>query len=215
MHIYFIRHGQSFVNLKDWPDGNVDVGLTDLGNRQAGALAEWLPAHVEKFDAIYASTMMRAQETAGHVSAAYGGIEIRSDDRLREVGNNRRDHTPWPNDNLPKKYAEYWSTARPFAPIMLDAEGNLSETYMHFRTRVGAFVEEMTERHVDETIAIVCHGGVVDVAFDHIFNLGAWRRCEVWDYNTGITYFQFIKDSPREVWRLHYHNRTDHLIGVS
>lgn len=214
MHIYFIRHGQSFVNLKEWEEGNVDAGLTELGQRQAAALGAWMPGHVEKFDAIYASTMARAQETAAHVAKGYPDIAIRSDDRLREVGNNRADHSPWPNDQLPKQYADFWSSARPFSPIMLDVDGGLSETYMHFRTRVGIFLEEMIEKHVDETIAVVCHGGVVDVAFDHIFNLGAWRRCEVWDYNTGITYFQYIKDSPREVWRLHYHNRTEHLVGI-
>ena len=59
MHLYLIRHGQSFVNLKDWKGGNLDAGLTELGQRQAAALARWLPSQLPTFDALYASTMQR------------------------------------------------------------------------------------------------------------------------------------------------------------
>jgi hypothetical protein len=41
MHLYLIRHGQSYINLKEWQEGNVDAGLTELGQRQANALAAW------------------------------------------------------------------------------------------------------------------------------------------------------------------------------
>ena len=60
MHLYLIRHGQSFVNLREWDKGNVDVGLTPLGQRQAAALAGWLPSVIPTVDALYASTMLRA-----------------------------------------------------------------------------------------------------------------------------------------------------------
>ena len=64
MHLYFVRHGESFVNLKDWDKGNTDEGLTPLGQRQAAALAKWLPDEIEAIDALYVSSMRRAQETA-------------------------------------------------------------------------------------------------------------------------------------------------------
>jgi probable phosphoglycerate mutase len=82
---------------------------------------------------------------------------------------------------------------------------------MHFRIRVGAFIEEIAERHRGQTVVVVCHGGVMDVIFDHIFNVGPWRRCEVWTDNTGLTYFEYVGHPGREVWRLHYFNRLDHL----
>ena len=64
MNLYMIRHGQSYVNLHEWTGGNTDEGLTDLGQRQAAALAAWLPEEVDEVDAIYCSTMQRARETA-------------------------------------------------------------------------------------------------------------------------------------------------------
>ena len=156
--------------------------------------------------------MARARETAEQVSRAYDNIPITFDDRMREVGNNRFDHTPWPNEDLPKIYAEYWSSSRPFSPVML--RDDLGESFMHFRTRVGLFIEEMTERHQGQTVVVVCHGGVVEAAFDHIFNIGPWRRCEVWDRNTALTHFEYVQLPTREVWRLHSHNRVEHLIGI-
>ena len=103
MHLYLIRHGQSFVNLADWAEGNVDAGLTELGKRQAEALGRWLPSIVPRVDAIYASTMARARATAATAVAPYA-MPIQFDDRLREIGNNRLDHSPWPPEALPATF---------------------------------------------------------------------------------------------------------------
>jgi probable phosphoglycerate mutase len=211
MQLYLIRHGQSYVNLPDWDKGYSDEGLTELGQEQARRLAAWLPSHLSSVDVLYASTMRRARETAAAVAGAYE-VEVQFDDRLREVGNNRLDHTPWPNDALPLNYADYWFSSRPFSPIILDELNG--ETFMHFRTRVGLFVEALVDRHLGQVVLVVAHGGVVESVFDHVFNIGPWKRCEVWDHNTAVTRFEYVEHPGREVWRLHYHNRTEHLIGL-
>ncbi|MFZ1627548.1 MAG: histidine phosphatase family protein, partial [Anaerolineae bacterium] len=197
-----IRHGQSLVNLEGWNQGNTDEGLTDLGQRQAAALAHWLPTKLPTMDILYCSTMRRALETAAPLCAAYN-ITLQREDRLREVGNNRLDHSPYPNDDLPRDYADYWGSERPFNSIT-PAMGE-GESWMHFRTRVGSFLEEIVQRHRQQTVVAVCHGGVVEAAFDHIFNVGPWRRCEVWLRNSGITQFEYVEHPRRETWRLHYH----------
>ena len=212
MRLYMVRHGQSFVNLPDWTGGNVDTGLTELGHRQAEALAAWMIEKLPQIDALYCSTMQRARETVAPLAAAYG-CEVRYDDRLREIGNNRIDHTPLPDEAMPFEYAEYWGSERPFSPVAPLVEGG--ESMMHFRTRVGAFIEEMVGQHRDKIVVAVCHGGVIETAFDHIFNVGVWRRCEVWDHNAGITFFEYVEHPRREAWRLHYHNRVGHLRNMA
>jgi probable phosphoglycerate mutase len=208
MHLYIVRHGQSHVNLAEWDSGNTDEGLTDLGQKQAAALAKWLPSHVAQVDALYTSTMRRALETADPVAKAYD-LTPHFEDSLREIGNNRWDHSAWPNDDLPREYADYWASERPFSTTTPFLEGG--ETFIHFRTRVGIFIEELVEKHRDKTVIAVCHGGVIEAAFDHIFNVGPWRRCEIWNHNTGVTYFEYVAHPRRETWRLHYNNRTEHL----
>lgn len=211
MHLYMIRHGQSYVNLKDWKGGNSDESLTDLGKSQAKALGQWLPKELKEIDVLYCSTMKRARETAAPLAKAYNS-PIHFDDRLREVGNNRHDHTAWPSDDLPE-YGDMWGSERPFSSITPDRE--YGESLMHFRIRVGNFVEELTEQHKDQVVVVVCHGGVIEVTFDHVFNIGPWRRCEVLSQNTGIAHFHFIEHPDRETWRILYHSRTEHLIGLN
>ena len=211
MQLYLIRHGQSYVNLKEWDQGNTDSPLTELGEQQAHALAAWLPVHLPHIDALYASTMQRARQTADIVAAPYD-LTPQLDDRLRELGNNRLDHSAYAADDLPREYAEYWG-AMPFAPTMVG--GDDVETVMHARTRVGLFVEDVVERHQDEVVVAVCHGGVVECVFAHVFNVGPWGRCEVWNYNTGLTHFEYVAGpGKRSVWRLHFHNRVEHLENL-
>jgi probable phosphoglycerate mutase len=210
MHLYLIRHGQSYINLKDWKGGNSDEGLTQLGQAQAEALRCWLPTEIKEIDVLYASTMKRAQETAAPIAKSYN-IPIISDDRLREIGNNRLDHTPWPSDDLPE-YGSFWGSERPFSTITPDRPDG--ESMMHFRIRVGRFIETILEKHRQQTVVAVCHGGVIELAFDHMFNIGPWRRCEVWSKNTGIAHFEYVEHPLRETWRLYYHSRIDHLSDV-
>lgn len=211
MDLYMIRHGQSYVNLKTWQNGNTDEGLTELGHQQAEALAAWMPGNIPHVDAIYASTMRRAQETAGYVARAYG-LPTQPEDRLREIGNNRFDHTPWPSHDLPE-YGEYWGSERPFASITPARNGG--ESLMHFRVRVGSFLESLLEAHPEDVVVAVCHGGVIELTYDHVFNIGPWRRCEVWTSNTGISRFKHVQHAGRESWRLYYHSRIDHLQGIA
>ncbi|MGB0387285.1 MAG: histidine phosphatase family protein [Ardenticatenaceae bacterium] len=209
MHLYMIRHGQSYTNLPDWDKKNADQALTELGQQQAAALAEWLPLLLPKVDVIYGSTMLRARETAAPLAKAYE-MAVCFDDRLREIGTNRLDHTPWAE--VPTDYSDYWSTERPFLSITPNVEH--SETWMHFRTRVGLLIQELVERHRDEIVIAVCHGGVVEATFDHIFNIGPWRRSEIWTHNSAITHFEYVEHPGRETWRLHFHNRVEHLASV-
>ena len=208
MDLHLIRHGQSIVNLPEYAGITIDGELTALGRQQAQRLAAWLPPILPKVDVIYASSMRRARETAEPLAAAYG-MPIRFDDRVREIGMNQINHEPWPTDEIPANFAPYWASERPFQAVVLDSAS--AETMMHFRTRVGIFLEEIVTKHRNETVIVVCHGGVFDIAFDHFFNVGAFRRCEVWTKNTAITHFRLVEHPNREVWRLYSHNRVEHL----
>lgn len=212
MHLYLIRHGQSYVNLPEWEApsrAELDAGLTDLGHKQAAAVAQWLVDYKLQVDAIYASTMRRARETAGAIAAALPK-EITWHDYLREIGNNRNNHTPYPNDALPTLY-------RPFAtPFTSLVENELDgETWYHARGRAGLFLQHLLDHHRDQTIIAVAHGGIISAIFDNICNVPLWRQCNLWLANTSITYFEYVdRPHPQETWRLHFLGRTEHLQSV-
>ena len=72
--IYLVQHGD-----KERLPG--DPGLTELGRRQAEAVANWL--RVTGLQAVYSSPLRRARETAEPVGYA-AGLAVQVDSRLRE-----------------------------------------------------------------------------------------------------------------------------------
>jgi broad specificity phosphatase PhoE len=80
--VYLARHGESDWNVERRWQGHADRPLTERGREQAELLAGRL-ADV-KLDAVYASDLRRAWETAQAV-AATRGLEVVRLPELREV----------------------------------------------------------------------------------------------------------------------------------
>lgn len=79
-YVLFIRHGQSEWNLAGRWQGQADPPLTDAGRSQARAAARSLG----QVDAIWASDLQRATETATIISNELGVGPVVLDDGLRE-----------------------------------------------------------------------------------------------------------------------------------
>jgi broad specificity phosphatase PhoE len=84
MRLILVRHGQTTSNLGGLLDtAEPGADLTDLGRRQAAALPAALGD--EQIGAVYASTLVRTQQTAAPLALSLGlGIQVRAG--LREVG---------------------------------------------------------------------------------------------------------------------------------
>jgi broad specificity phosphatase PhoE len=83
MTVTFVRHGESEANAAGVLNTAVPgPGLTALGEQQAGIVARLLAAH--QHDGIYASTMIRTQQTAKPLSGATG-LPVEVVDGLQEV----------------------------------------------------------------------------------------------------------------------------------
>ncbi len=80
--VVLLRHGQSLGNIYSVFLGHTDLGLTDLGRRQAEKAAVYLDRY--KFDAIYTSDLLRTTETAAPV-ALRQGLTPKEESDLREV----------------------------------------------------------------------------------------------------------------------------------
>lgn len=80
--IVLTRHGETIWHAENRYAGSTDVPLTPHGAAQARELAGWAAA--QNFDAIVASNLSRAVETA-QLSAAASGLELTQDPRLREL----------------------------------------------------------------------------------------------------------------------------------
>ena len=145
MKLYVARHGETAWNAENKICGRTDLPLTDRGIRQAKALAENMAG--TPIDRIIASPMIRAQQTAAAVSEVLG-IAVQTDARLIEQnfgifeGKDRKD-------------PGYLANKRMFAYRYPGGESQMDVAY-----RVYGLIEELKGKYPDESILLVCHGGV-------------------------------------------------------
>ena len=210
MRLFLIRHGQSETNVR-WDNvfegRQMNSHLTEVGQEQARTLAEWLHAKVPFVDAIYASSLRRALETAVPLEEAYN-TNVVVDHRIREGGYNYNTGEPIEDDLLPiNKHANFHQN--PYRPLAEVPNG--VESYNDLRTRTGQFLTEMVEKHPNQTVVAITHGWTMNAFIDHIFNIGLYRTAYVNVDNTAITYMEYVTGTEFENWRVHFVGQTPHL----
>jgi alpha-ribazole phosphatase len=88
-----VRHGATEWNASGRYQGQSDVELSELGRRQARAIADRLRSDL--FDRIYASDLQRARETAETI-ALPRRLQVTTDARLREFHFGDWEGLTWP-----------------------------------------------------------------------------------------------------------------------
>ncbi len=209
--LYLIRHGESVVNVEPIIGGmRGDTGLTDIGRAQARLLEDRLRAEPLAADSLYASTLPRAMETAGYVARALG-LPVRPDDDLQELRPGEADGL-----SLDEWQARYGgldgATVEPFRKLSPGGE-----SWADFLLRAGRALTRLVERHADETVVAVCHGGVLEASFYLAFGLGATgNRVAFTPLNTSITHWRHRRaPDGRPEWTLVAFNDAGHLVGES
>ena len=91
--VFFTRHGQTIWNVENKICGATDIELTELGHQQAEELGRKLAEEQPGIDEILYSPLVRAAETARHISEMTG-IPMRMEPRLKEQNFGRFESTP-------------------------------------------------------------------------------------------------------------------------
>jgi probable phosphoglycerate mutase len=213
-HIYLIRHGESFANINNIFAGmRSDVGLTPLGVIQAERLRERLAATGEiTADALIASTLQRAMQTAEIIAPALG-LDIIPDDDVHELRPGEADGL-----NLSEYIERYGSLPdfreEPYQPL---APGG--DSWGSFLTRVGNALHRIAREYSGKTVVVVCHGGVIDASL--LIGLGmaavAPAVGQFHTHNTSITEWErglLTPTARTQRWRLIRYNDDVHTRDI-
>jgi probable phosphoglycerate mutase len=152
-----IRHGETAWNAEHRIQGHLDIPLSSTGFRQAASLAERL-AH-ERIDAVYSSELARAWLTALPVAERLG-LDVMPEPRLRERCFGIFEGLTL--DEIAARHPEAFRLWRGRDPAWAMEGG---ETGQQLIDRVLAAMHDLAARHRGQTIALVTHGGVLDVAY--------------------------------------------------
>jgi probable phosphoglycerate mutase len=197
MRLLLIRHGQTPGNVLGQLDtAHPGPGLTELGERQAAALARSL--RNEPIDLLYASTLIRTQITAAPLAAVRGlGVEVLEGLREIEAGSlekltDRESHLrylgtvfSWASGELDRRM--------PAGPSGLD----FFERYDASIARIAAAAEGAGNA---ATVAVVSHGAAIRVWTGlRAANVEAGFAARHVLANTGIV---ALEGDPDGGWRL-------------
>jgi len=158
VHLVLIRHALP-VRLEA-VDGPADPPLADLGHRQARAAAEVL-AH-DAFDALYTSPLLRARQTADPL-AEITGIEPGIIDGVAEWDRNAPAYVPLEQLRRERPDVIADMAAGRWASLGIDMDA--------FVERVTSSLAEVADRHRGQRVAVVCHGGVINVYLSRVLGL--------------------------------------------
>jgi probable phosphoglycerate mutase len=134
--LLLVRHGETDWNADGRLQGQTDRPLSEYGRRQARQLADELAD--EDFEAIYASDLSRARETAEIVGERLG-LPVALDPDLREKD---------------------WGTWEGLTPVERDRVEFVGESTEAHQERMLRALRRISERHPDGgRVLVVTHGG--------------------------------------------------------
>ena len=196
MELLLIRHGLPV--RRELVDGPADPELSESGLAQAERLADYLAA--ESLDAVYASPLRRAHQTAMPV-AGRRGLSITLVDGVAEWDRNSNEYVP---------VEELKATNDPRYAAMMSGEWTAAEeTREEFHHRVVTALEALIDAHPGQRIAVSCHGGVINSYVGHVLGLPVGQHFFYPNY-TSIHRIVASRRGHREVVTL---NETAHLRG--
>lgn len=152
IRLLVVRHGYTVTNATRRYTGQLDAPLTNEGKSQAQRLATYLAAS-EKIDAIYASDLSRAIDTAAP-TAAHFGLDITPMPELREI-----DVGEWTGMPFEEVDRGYKAHPQLLEDITYPYPGG--ESFLDLYLRTERALTKILAENEGKTVMIVTHAGGV------------------------------------------------------
>jgi probable phosphomutase (TIGR03848 family) len=177
-----VRHGLTPTTGKVLPGRAPGLHLADAGQAQASAAAERIAA-LQRVDAVYASPLERARETAAPIAKSKG-LKVHVDKGLLEC-----DFGEWTGAELKKlmKLPEWGTVIR--APSTFRFPGG--ESFTEMQLRIVSAIDRLRAVHEGGVVVCVSHADPIKAAVAHAMG-------------THIDLFQRIVISPCSVTAIAY-----------
>ena len=198
----FIRHGETPWNAERRIQGHTDIGLDPEGVHQAGLAGRWLAAGERCPQFLYCSDLLRARLTAEPLAAALG-LSIRYVPALRERRYGIFEGLTY--DEAQARFPADYASFEHREPDYAFPHGG--ESLRTFYARVTGALQALHAAHPGETVAVVTHGGVLDIINRFVRGNPLELPRDFHIPNTGLNW---VLAAP-EGWRIESWAETRHL----
>ena len=195
------RHGETEWNAEGRIQGHTDIGLSSNGVDQARSLGDRLSGL--SIDAAYSSDLRRTSETA-RLALGERDIVLNQTSMLREYhkGDFEGMTLPEIKEQFPDEYLKYLEKNLDYAP-----QGG--ESTRAVSARMAQIISKIKSKHLDQTVLIVSHGGVLRAAMVSLLDMPLEGNWSFVFGNCGLTIVDIFKDNSV----LRQFNDISHLNG--
>lgn len=176
--VYFVRHGQTVWNVENKICGATDIALTELGHQQAIETGKMLKKQGIQADEILYSPLVRAAETARHISEITG-IPGRMEPRLKEQNYGKWESTA--RDGLAFKKAKEDFCCR--------YEGG--ESMLQLAQRIYNLLDEIQKEADRKTYILVAHNGIARVVNSYFYEMSNQEYAAFGVKNCAVVRYDF------------------------
>ena len=156
--LYFVRHGESEWNAADKIYGRTDISLTKRGHEQAVETGKKIVADGIKADEILYSPLLRAADTAKHISEMTG-IPAHMEPRLIEQNFGKYESTVRNGEEFQKAKQQF----------ITRYDGG--ESMLHLAQRIYNLLDEIKEESNHKTYILVAHNGISRVIQSYFYEM--------------------------------------------
>ena len=197
--ICLVRHGETEWNAERLIQGQIDIGLNDIGRRQAVAAGRWLKS--AGIVALYSSDLKRAWTTAQSIGAELGLVPA-SVPEMRE-----RRYGVFEGLTYDEAKAKHPAGYAAFEGRNANYDFENGESLHAMFARVTGKLQALAAAHPGQSIAIVLHGGVLDIINRFVRGNPLEMPRDFLIPNAGINWIAAVDGQ----WSLNTWGETDHL----
>ncbi len=197
--ICLVRHGETEWNAERRIQGQIDIGLNETGCRQAVSAGRWLKS--ANIQALYSSDLKRAWTTALAIGAEIGLAPI-STPEMRE-----RRYGVFQGLTYDEARAKHPAGYAAFEGRNADYDFENGESLRDMFARVTGKLKDIAAAHPGQNVAVVLHGGVLDVINRFVRGNSLETPRDFLIPNAGINWISVVGGA----WHLDTWGETDHL----
>lgn len=191
-----IRHGETIWNKELKYQGHTDIELSEEGLKQAEAVAARFLD--EKIEAVYSSDLSRAFITAKAIADKHH-LPVCKVPSLREIKFGDWEGLTYRaiNDRWPEEMSRLYTHA---SEVVVPG----GESFSQLKERASDAIDQLVQKHSDETFVVVAHGGtirailcaILGVPLDNVWNFRQDNTAvNIIEYYEGRAIVGLINDS--------------------
>jgi alpha-ribazole phosphatase len=199
--VILVRHGLTLWNHELRYQGHADIPLTEEGYQQAEKVAQRLAK--EKIDAVYASDLGRAANTAKAIADKHGLLVGLLPD-MREIHFGQ-----WEGKTYVELQQLFPELVKDWFAQPADLAIPEGETFRQVKERAYGALLRLAQEHKGQTIVVASHGGTIRAVLCAVLDIDLNKLWQIKQDNTAVSILEFY-DTKAMVALV---NDTHHLRG--